>query len=227
MQRLFASALFSGLIVGLIATALQFGFVIPLLLEGELYESGARLHFSATGSPQSPSGAPPYTAEHARHLLTVAFNMINYTAFGLFMVAGYAILENRGQPITQRDGLLWGIAGFAIVLMAPAFGLPPELPGTIAPEVGPRQAWWLGTVLATLAGILAISFVQGTFPVIIGLALILAPHIIGAPQLETYFGIAPPELSAHFVTRTLGVGLVAWLALGAFTAYFWNRPAAH
>ena len=226
MQRIFASALFAGLAVGLIAAALQFAFVIPLLLEGELYETGARVHFSATGSAQSDAGAPPYTAEHMRHLLTIAFNMINYTAFGLFMVAGYAWIEKRGGTVVVRDGILWGIAGFAIVMMAPAFGLPPELPGTIAPEVEPRQIWWIGTVLATLAGLVAIGFGKSLLMFALGVILILAPHVIGAPHLDTYFGIAPPELSAHFVTRTLGVGFVAWVLLGGLTAYFWNRQNA-
>ncbi|MEI2612914.1 MAG: CbtA family protein [Candidatus Promineifilaceae bacterium] len=37
--------------------------------------------------------------------------------------------------------------------LAPAFGLPPELPGMAAADLGARQVWWCGTALATGVGI--------------------------------------------------------------------------
>ena len=46
-KNLFVSAICAGIAAGLLASVLQFTFVIPLLLEGELYETGARVHFGA------------------------------------------------------------------------------------------------------------------------------------------------------------------------------------
>jgi cobalt transporter subunit CbtA len=119
----------------------------------------------------------------------------------------------RGQPIGARPGVIWGLCGFLAVQMAPAVGLPPELPGTVAAEVQVRQVWWAGTVLASAAGLAVIAFGRGYLPVA-GAALLLLPHLIGAPHLDTYFGAAPPELSAAFATRSLGVALAGWCALG-------------
>ncbi|HAJ84791.1 MAG TPA: hypothetical protein DCM25_08545, partial [Rhodobacteraceae bacterium] len=53
VKNLFVSAICAGIVAGLTAALLQFIFVIPVLLEGELFESGARLHFGSNSSPQS------------------------------------------------------------------------------------------------------------------------------------------------------------------------------
>lgn len=58
---------------------------------------------------------------------------------------------------------------------------------------------------------------------LVGMVILLLPHIIGAPHLDTYFGIAPPELSAEFVTVSMGVAAVGWTLLGYFAAYFFER----
>ena len=34
-----------------------------------------------------------------------------------------------GLPITRQNGMIWGLCGFLAVTLAPAMGLPPELPG--------------------------------------------------------------------------------------------------
>lgn len=220
-RHLLTSALFAGIATGLIAAALQFIFVIPLLLEGELYETGARIHFPVDGSPQSPSGAPGLGTQWGRHLMTITFNMVTYTGYGLLLVALYAFAKTRGIMVSTRQGIIWGLAGFFAVQLAPALGLPPELPGTIAAEVLPRQIWWSATIITAASGLGLIAFGRGFLP-LLGIALLLAPHIIGAPHLDAYWGIAPPELSAHYVTRSLGAALAGWTFLGVFTAYFWN-----
>jgi predicted cobalt transporter CbtA len=56
-------------------------------------------------------------------------------------------------------------------------------------------------------------------------ALLLAPHLIGAPHPETFAGPVPPELAALFATRALGVGLAAWALLGTLAGYFWARES--
>lgn len=223
IRQLLASAVFAGVAAGLVAALLQFTFVVPLLLEGELYESGARLHFVENGSPQSERGAPALGGDLSRHAMTVGFDMVTYTGFALILAGLMLLAERGGIAIGPKRGLVWGLAGFVAVQLAPAVGLPPELPGTPASEVGPRQIWWATTMLATAAGIALIALGRGVVVPILGAVLIAAPQLVGAPHLDTYWGVAPPELSAEFVTVSLGVAAAGWALLGFLTAFFLDR----
>jgi cobalt transporter subunit CbtA len=223
-KHLLSSALFAGLATGICGAVLQFIFVTPLLLEGELFETGARIHFaSGGGTPQSDKGGISLAGELPRHVLTMVMNIVAYTGFALLMVAGFALAERQGRPVTSRRGLIWGLAGFLAVQLAPAFGLPPELPGTIAADVVARQIWWLATVIASVSGLALIAFGDGPAKIAAGIVLLLIPHLVGAPHLDGYWGIAPPELSAHFVTASLGVAAASWTVLGVVAAHFWSR----
>ena len=203
-KNLLTSAVFGGVAAGLIAALLQFVFVIPALLEGELFETGARIHFGANGSPESDRGSPGLGTEWARHAMTVGFNVVTYVGFGFLLLAAMAFAELRGlTTITPKQGIIWGLAGFIAIQLAPAIGLPPELPGTPAAEIGPRQMWWLGTLVASGLGLWIIAFGRG-YIALGGVVLLLIPHIIGAPHLDAFWGVAPPELSAEFVTLSLG-----------------------
>ncbi|MGB5557884.1 MAG: CbtA family protein [Paracoccaceae bacterium] len=227
-RHLLTSGLFAGLAAGVVAALLQFWLVTPLLLEGELYETGIRTHFAAspTAPIQSPAGpAEGLTQDLSRHAITAAFNLIAYTAFALILLAGMALAERSGNVLSTRTGIVWGLCGFIAMHLAPAIGLPPELPGTVAAEVELRQAWWLGTVAATALGLGLIAFGKGFMP-IVGIAALALPPIIGAPHLDTYFGIAPPELAAEFATRSLGVAAASWVVLGSLSAYFFTRNRA-
>lgn len=222
-QKLLTSAVFAGVGAGLIAALLQFYFVIPTLLEGELFEGGTRVHFGADGSPQSDRGAPSLGDEIGRHLMTVGFNIVTYVGFGFLLLAAMVLTEMKGfTTITARSGIIWGVCGFIAIQMAPAIGLPPVLPGTIGAEVDARQAWWLGTIAASGIGLWMIAFIRGPLA-LAGIVLLAAPQIIGAPQLDTYWGVAPPELAAQFVTFSLGAAAVGWTALGFLAAWFWTR----
>ena len=124
-QKLLTSAVFAGVGAGLIAALLQFYFVIPTLLEGELFEGGTRVHFGADGSPQSERGAPSLGGEFGRHLMTVGFNIVTYVGFGFLLLAAMAITEMKGfSTITARSGIIWGLCGFIAIQLAPAIGLP-------------------------------------------------------------------------------------------------------
>jgi cobalt transporter subunit CbtA len=224
-KNLLTSAVIAGVVAGLIAALLQFYFVIPTLLEGELFETGARIHFGADGSPQSDRGSPGMDGDIGRHLMTVGFNIVTYVGFGFLLLAAMALTEMKGfTRITARSGIIWGLAGFIAIQMAPAMGLPPVLPGTIGAEVEARQAWWLGTIVASSIGLWMISFARGSIA-LAGVVMLVAPQFIGAPQLDTYWGVAPPELSAQFVSYSLGAAAVGWTCLGFFAAWFWTRES--
>ncbi len=224
--KILSSGLFAGLAGGLFAALLQFTFIVPLIAEGELYEDGTRVHFTEIGA-QSDAGAPSLvsimTEDPTRHLGTLAFDFVSFTAFAMFLVAGFAIAEKRGHRIDAGRGLLWGIAGFVAVHLAPAFSLPPELPGMIAAPLQDRQLWWVGTVLATAAALGLFAYGRSALLAGLGIVLIAAPHIVGAPHYDQYFGQTPPELSSLFVARSLGVGAMAWSVLGLMAGALWAR----
>lgn len=238
--KLFTSALFAGIAAGLIAVLLQFWLVTPLLLEGEAYETGAKSHFNgvlmveenASGDVVAIEPAQADALEDApenllaRHAMTFAVNLIVFSGFALVMVAGFGMAEGVGHKVTFHKGLIWGLMGFIVVQLAPAAGLFPELPGTPADDVVLRQYWWITAVIATAVGIAMIAFGKGPLFVAFGAALIAAPHIIGAPHLPFYAGVAPPELAALFVSRTLFVAMISWVTLGGVAGYFWNRQTA-
>ena len=218
-SRIAVSALFAGFLAGLVAALLQLVFVQPVLLHAELYESGALDHF---GDGKAGGVALP-GIDLERDGLSVLFTTLTYTGFAFLLVAAIALAEDRGCRITVRQGLVWGVAGFLAFQLGPAFGIPPELPGSAAAEIGPRQIWWFGTVGATAAGLALIAFGRGWALRAAAAVLLLAPHVIGAPHPDEFIGPAPPELAGLFAARTLGVGLAAWSLLGLFVTYFWLR----
>ncbi|MEN8894366.1 CbtA family protein [Planktotalea arctica] len=221
-KNLLSSALLAGVAAGLIAALLQFSFVIPHLMEGELYETGERVHFATDGSTQSDRAQPALGTDFARHGMTVAFNMVTYTGYGLILLALMVLADGKGHKLTPRTGLIWGVAGFIAVQLAPGIGQPPVLPGAIGSEVGPRQAWWAATIIASALALGLIAFGKG-WMALLSVPLLLAPHIIGAPYLDTYFGVAPPELSARFAALSFGTALAGWSILGFLCAWFWTR----
>lgn len=227
-QRMLASAIGAGIAAGLIAALLHFAFVQELILLGEQYETGALTHFGAVAEPGTAHGA---AAGHeageggalGRNALTALFLVILYTAYGFLLVAGFGIAEAFGRRIGPAEGLLWGLSGFAAFQLAPAMGLAPELPGTLAAETGLRQIWWWMTVAGTGAGIALLAYGRHWAAFVLAGAVLVAPHVIGAPLPEGFAGTAPPELGALFATRVLGTALVVWACLGWFAASAWAR----
>lgn len=219
-SRILTSGLIAGAAAGLIAALLQLYFVQPVLLQAELYESGQLVHFGAEAvSAHPPAGSIDWT----RDLLSVLFTMLVYAGYGLMLVALMSLAEDNGHPISARQGLIWGVAGYATMQLAPAFGLAPEVPGVAAADVQLRAYWWLGTALATGLALWLIAFGRNWAAWGAAIALILAPHLIGAPQPESFAGTVPPELSAEFAGRALGTGLMAWVLLGLFSGWLWQR----
>ncbi|MEJ6396921.1 CbtA family protein [Yoonia sp. 208BN28-4] len=222
--KIAVSALIAGFGAGLFAALLQFMFVQPILLHAELFEQGALTHFGAIASAaQVPSGG---SIDFTRDGLSVLFSALIYVGYAFVLLAVMSLAEERGEPITPRSGLIWGIAGFITVQLAPAFGLAPELPGMNAADVTARQIWWFATVAATGIALWLITF--GRNWALWGAAVILLamPHIIGAPMPDTLTGPAPPELGAEFAARVLGTGLAVWSVLGLLAGAVWTSKLA-
>ncbi|NIZ14752.1 CbtA family protein [Phaeobacter sp. HF9A] len=220
-SRILTSALFAGAVAGLIIALLQLFFVQPVLLHAELYESGALVHFGADPVTAHPE-LPGLFDEPMRNLLSVLFTMLTYTGYALLMVALMSIAEGRGHAITARSGILWGLAGFVTFHLAPGFTLAPEVPGVAAADVGARQIWWFATVASAGLAMWLIAFGSNIVAYAVAALLLLAPHVIGAPEPDVFTGPVPTEIGALFAARAFGVGLAAWVLLGAFAGYFWQ-----
>ncbi len=220
--RILTSAVLAGAGAGLIAALLQLVFVQPVLLHAELYESGELVHFGATAvSAQPDLGGFALR----RDGLSIVFSMLTYTGFALVMVAFMAFGEGRGHLAGARVGLIWGLAGFVVFHFAPGLTLAPEVPGVAAADVGERQIWWLATVGTAAIAVWLIAFGRTWVAWGGAIVLLVAPHLIGAPQPESFSGPVPTELGALFAARAFGVGMAAWVLLGCFSGYFWRRES--
>ena len=218
-SRILTSALFAGAAAGVLIALLQLLFVQPVLLHAELYETGALVHFGGTAVSAHPE-LPSFDA--VRDGLSIVFTMLTYTGYALVMVALMSMAQNLGHSITARSGLLWGIAGFVTFHLAPGFSLAPEVPGVAAADVVERQIWWSATVAAAGVAMWLLAFGGNMVSYAIAAALLLLPHLVGAPEPDTFAGPVPTEIGALFAARAFGVGLAAWSLLGCFAGYFWN-----
>lgn len=218
--RIFASALMAGVAAGVIAAVLQLTFVQPVLLHAELYETGALVHAGASPARPDVGGF-----DLLRDGLSVLFTTLTYTAYALITVAAMSVAEGRGAVVNGRTGLIWGLAGFVVVHLAPGFGLPPETPGVGAASVEARQVWWFVTVGLAAAALWLIAFGRSWRAWGAAAILLLLPHVVGAPDPTLLVGPAPTEIGALFAARALGVGLAAWVLVGCFAGYFWRREA--
>ena len=227
-RRVFATALIAGALCGLGISAVQELTTTPLILHAETFEksgrsapdSGVRFAGRAFAHGDAPAGAPTGGLERA--LYTTLANVLAGVGFALLLAACFAL---AGRPVDGRTGVLWGIAGFATVNLAPALGLPPEVPGTLAAELTARQGWWLLCAAATAAGLWAMALRGGAVWIALGIALLAAPHLIGAPQPERMGGAVPPELAAQFVAASLVTAAIFWCGLGWLSGALWKRFA--
>jgi cobalt transporter subunit CbtA len=149
--------------------------------------------------------------------------LVAYAGFSLALGAAMAAASRSGHRLDARTGLLWGLAGFAAVQLAPAVGLPPELPGMDGASLAARQSWWVLCVGSTAFGLAALAFGRGWVWLALGAALILLPHAWGAPQPPGHESLVPPELATAFATRSLGVAALSWAVLGTLTGLLAER----
>ncbi len=216
--RILTSALIAGSGAGLVASLLHFLFVQPVLLQAELFESGAVQHFADRATQVQHIA---FSFDPVRDGLSIVFYMLVYSGYGLILVSLMSIAEDKGHRLSARSGLVWGVAGFVTVLLAPGASLAPEVPGVAAADVTPRQIWWFATVAATGVALWFLAFGRGWALWGAAVLLLLAPHVVGAPEPDVMTGPAPPEIAALYAARVFSVGLAVWVCLGLFAAALW------
>ena len=241
------SSVIAGFIVGLIVTvAQQFG-TVPLILKAEVFEKAAETHqHEAPAAPQAAAAGHDHashdqtTHDHASHdhgaeaweprdgfernAYTAAANVLTAIGFALLLAGFFAVRSGAtGARVSWHEGLMWGLAGFAVFTIAPGLGLAPELPGVPAAPLVSRQIWWTAAALATAAGLALIVFRRSVPAAIAGVILLILPHLIGAPELTQVETNVPSSLSHQFVTAVTTTSLVFWCLLGGVTSALFAR----
>lgn len=236
--RVFMSALVAGVLGGFVISAVQAITTTPLILKAETFEAApaptpsahvtpaAFVAVDGHGHSHGGESAPGHSHGEAwapvdgveRTAFTVLTNVVAGFGFALLIVGCFAL--GRREP-DAREGVLWGLGGFAVFTLAPGLGLAPELPATAAADLAARQAWWLGTAAATALGLWLLVFRAGLISKALGVLAIIAPHAIGAPHPHDLTNAVPPELAAQFAASSIATQAVFWALLGwlAGTAY--------
>lgn len=176
------------------------------------HDHGAHSHDANAWSPEDGL---------ERSFFTLGANVLTAVAFGLLLASGFTLY---GGVINLTQGMLWGGAGFLSFAFLPGLGLPAELPAAAAADLLARQTWWLGTAVASVAGMSMLAFGKSNILRVFAVFLLIVPHAVGAPHPETgATGPSPPELAAHFVMVSLFASAVMWTVLGASAAYVYDR----
>ncbi|WP_434630146.1 CbtA family protein [Pseudomonas sp. Z1-29] len=224
IKRIARTAGFSGLLAALLLTLLQSLWVSPLIQQAETYEKApaSEVHEHVSGAAHSHDDEAWEPQDGWQRLLaTTGGNLVVAVGFALMLAGLYTLRE----PTRTSQGLLWGLAGYATFVLAPTLGLPPELPGTAAAELAQRQMWWIGTAASTAVGIALIAFGRQWLLKLLGVATLVVPHVIGAPQPEVHSMLAPEALESQFKIAAQLTNVAFWLSLGLISAWLFRRGA--
>jgi cobalt transporter subunit CbtA len=240
-SRIIIVAALAGLVAGIFVTAAHHFGTAAIIARAEVFEKAADAPApAATGGATSTdtSSAGMAGMSHAdesaawepkngfeRTAFTVLADVLTGVGFALLLASAFVI---SGREIDWRKGLFWGLAGFITFTLAPGLGLPPEVPGTASAPLLDRQIWWVATAVATAAGLSLLFLTQRISLALAGLALLVLPHIFGAPQPAEYKSAAPELLAHQFVVAAVITSLLFWAVLGTLTGFLYKRfqPAA-
>jgi cobalt transporter subunit CbtA len=226
--RLLSAALAAGFLAAVVATGLQLALTSPLIVAAEAYEkhdahqaAALPIVLAHAGHDHGDTAAPEW--QPGEGLPRMAFTGLATLvgAVGYALLLGAVMLACGREP-TPEAGLAFAVAGFASVALAPALGLPPELPGSEAAPLVARQAWWAMTAVATAMGLYLIGLRRSLIAILGGLVLIVAPHLAGAPQPPQDASALPAALAAQFAARSLAVGFVFWALIGLGLGWAWQ-----
>lgn len=230
-SRILIVGLVAGFIAGLVLAAVQHVKITPLITAAEVYEDEAAAH-AHTHDGAAAAGGAAEAHEHEtawepragaeRTAFTFLADLIVAVGFGLVLSGSLAVRHAvAGHVPDGSEGLLWGFAGFAAFSLAPALGLPPQPPGMVAAAIYSRQAWWIGTAIATCAGLGLMVFCRHWALRAAGLVLLILPHLIGAPVRPPGDDAVTADIAARFVAASLVTSAVFWSVLGAVSGWLY------
>ncbi len=245
-RNIILTALITAVIAGLTLGGLQSFSTIPVIYSAEKYE----VEKEQTTTPATLGSETNQHSQHAANSLSHhhqewspkdGVERVSFTFLADILIAfGHSVLlisfmmllylKFNKPEISWKSGLIMGLGGYLSFYIATILGLPPEVPGTIAANLHDRQLWWTLTTITTILGLSTLYLAPGALKTI-GLAFIVLPHLIGAPQPQTpgYLNHDPAAFSAlqqlehHFLLSTAWVNLVYWLVLGFFGGFLANK----
>ena len=220
-------AAIAGAVAGLAMTVAQQVTTVPLILKAEVYEE----HGAAPAAHDRGDTAQASAQQHEhegwapvngfeRTGFSALANIVTGVGLALLLVAAS---ELAGGIRDWRQGVFWGLAGFAVFTVAPSLGLAPELPAMPAAELGARQLWWVATAASTAMALGLLVYGRSPWAVLAAIALLVAPHLIGAPQPTNYETPIPEGLHHMFVVAVVLTTLLFWLLLGGLAGLFRGR----
>jgi cobalt transporter subunit CbtA len=208
IARVLLAVILTGIAAGLVMGFIQHERLTPLILQAETYEHveghdhSTHVHDPATWKPKDGL---------ERTFFTTLTSVLTATGFAAIL-AGVAFVT--GIPVNRTNGWIWGLCGFLAVALAPAVGLPPELPGMDAADLVSRQMWWACTIAATATALWLIAYKKVGGWLYLGPVFLVLPHTIGAPQPAEFHSEVPANLAATFATLSLGANALMWLLIG-------------
>ena len=231
--RIIYCSVLIGMATGLLLSLLQVLTVDPIIFQAETYE------IIETDSTQ-PAGHENYDHDHSgwapadgseRTFYTVLSNIsagVGFSAIILALMSQFWLPRRR--VINLRHSLLWGLAGFAALYLAPGIGLPPEIPGIQAAPVEQRQFWWALTAICVGVGLGILAWSPIKLKAI-GLLFLVVPYLVGAPSHQgPEFVHSDPvvvealiDLHQQFIVTSGAVNLMFWMALGLACGAAFNR----
>ncbi|KAF3981463.1 MAG: hypothetical protein HFP81_09295 [Methylococcales symbiont of Hymedesmia sp. n. MRB-2018] len=215
-RNLIFSAFALAIIAGTILSIYQAFFITPIIVAAEVYEVVESVTHVGHALAETIEAWSPDDGRE-RHSWNFVSNFLLSFAFALILLSAMSLKASFGL----LEGGFWGVAAYLSVFASPALGLPPELPGMEAAYLESRQVWWLFTVFVTTLSLWLMAY-QAIVHKVIGLLLIISPHVIGAPQPEMhgFVNSSPQAIEAltllwhQFIVQTSIANLLLWLMIG-------------
>ncbi|WP_266030113.1 CbtA family protein [Brucella intermedia] len=229
--RYLLASLAAGLLAGLLVTPAMYLRTVPLILQAETFEEagGGHSHGEVEAAPHDHGAVTADAEEEGAELPfgrlgnTILANLVAGAGFAL-LLGGVALL--LGRRITVQNGIYWGVAGFFAVAFLPALGLSPELPAMPAADLAERQLWWIAAVMLSGLGIYLVVLRQEIWAKILGLVLIVAPQLYGAPHPEDISSPVPALLASQYAVASLATNLFMWAVIGLALGWFIQHYAS-
>ena len=219
-----------GVCAGLILTLVQQFQVVPIIKAAETYENSDSVgsaFVSEAGHNHAHSHGDSWAPEtpFERMVSTSLSNILTATGLSLITLAlmlGSRFLPNRqATQVSWKQGLLWALAGYITFWLAPALGLPPEIPLQNAAPLEERQVWWVLTAICTALGLGIAVFTDLPWRLVALLPLVV-PHLVGAPHPEGAMFVGQSDeavralevLAMEFFGATAIANFILWLVIG-------------
>ena len=215
-RKLVSVVLISGAVAGALLFFLQHFTTFPLIEKAEVYESAAEKlspHHHEEEAWQPQDGME-------RTLYTAASTLLAGIGFAFVF---WGVIDLTPLVPNMRKGLLWGVFAFVCVDLAPAWGLPPQPPGTPVADLYARQLWWISVVATTAFGLwLLLQQKRPIYVRLLGVLLMALPHAIGAPVAIGTSEVPLTLIHQFAIASILSMGCF-WCVMGAVGGYLSER----